>query len=156
MSRKVCRQSAIDSLAMREKIPAQIEAFMSKHRLDIRGFSLVTMTSEQTLRAWKSGTTTPPGIMAALLLALERSAEARDILGVGRYRKKNLNGNAIRKPSRPGKAADAIQDVTPPAKPAPAPAPAPALPAAPPVLQRFDEQLFVEGPMDMWCVTLPD
>jgi len=133
MSRKVCRESAIKAAEGRKAIPARIIAFMKKYNLNYKGMELVTGTLEQTVRKWADEGSLPPSCFGSLLTVLERSAEAREILGVNRYRMKKTQI-----PKRQQRQASTSGNKT----------VATNLP--------FDEALFVEGPTDMWEITVSE
>ena len=72
----------------REALPDRLAAFMKKYNLTSAGMALVLQTPHQTVRKWLLGTMTPASAAVPLMTVLENSAEARDLLGVTRYRHK--------------------------------------------------------------------
>ena len=75
-------------LPAREALPDRLTAFMKKYNLTSAGMALVLQTPHQTIRKWLSGNMVPQATAVPLLTVLEGSAEAREILGVTRYRHK--------------------------------------------------------------------
>jgi hypothetical protein len=150
MSRKACRQGTLEALAMRNEIPERINLFMQRYKLDLRGASLVFWSAEQTVRKWKLGSNTPPAVLGALLFVLERSEEARVLLGVGRFRNKNIGADKApprKKAVKPDAAAETQPAVIAvPEEPGAFVAEQPPSPS--PELEL--------NPVDIWCVTLPD
>lgn len=119
------------ALPARESLGPRIIAFMDKYFLTQAAYALLTWSSEQSVGDWIKGRTIPPGPAAALLTVLEQSEEARQILGVARYRSKN----AVRKTKRTAARRSRTADKN-------------AVPIE--TAQFFDPDLFVEGPVSMW------
>ena len=139
MSRKAVRPEAIDSRQKRKEGAVQLAAFMLKYKLDIRGISMLFNTLSQTIRKWENGDNVPPAILAVLLNVLDKSPEARQVIGLARHRNPNIS-----RAQPPVK-----NQVHPPRRKA-------AAPSAPAPERRFDPELFAEGPMDMWTVNIEE
>lgn len=160
MSRKVCRAPAVAAMEVRRDLPERLTAFMLKYRLDFHGMSILLHTAEQTVRKWQKGVNTPPGMMKSLLDLLERSEEAREIAGMRRLRNNNFTKARLTRNKKDRAPITTEKE----SEPIPVRSPVPLASkqerqsypqAASSEPEPFDEELFVEGSMDIWAVTVP-
>lgn len=96
MAREAKSREVIELTALRQGLPARIEAFMKKYNLKPAGFGLIVRTTEQNVGCWLSGKALPPGPVVSLMDILEQSEEARQILGVYRYRSKKPQQRSVK------------------------------------------------------------
>ena len=138
MAREAKSREALELMVLRQGLPARMEIFMKKYNLKAAGFGLVVRTTEQNVRGWLAGKALPPGPVVPLMDVLEQSEEARQILGVYRYRSKKPQQRSVKPRSERERRAGlelAAQN-----KPARRSDP------------YFDVDLFLEGPVN-WPVS---
>lgn len=138
MAREAKSREALELIALRQELRERIEALMKRYNLKPAGFRLVIRTTEQNVRGWLAGKALPPALLVALMDALEQSEEARQILGVYRYRSKKPQQRSVK--PRPERERRAGLELAAQNKPARKDDP------------YFDVDLFLEGPVN-WPVS---
>jgi hypothetical protein len=138
MAHEAKSREVLELMTLRQKLPARIETFMKKYSLKPAGIGLIVRAAEQNVRGWLMGRALPPGPVVPLMDVLEQSEEARQILGVYRYRSKKSQQRSV-KPRRE-RERQAGLELAAQNKPARKNAP------------YFDVDLFLEGPVN-WPVS---
>jgi DNA-binding transcriptional regulator YiaG len=134
-------REVLELTALRQALRDRIEALGKKYNLKPLAFALIFKTTEQNVRNWLKGKALPPGPVVALMEVLEQSEEARQLLGVYRYRSKAQQRRAIK--PRPAHKRQASREL-----------------AEKNELIRgndayFDVELFLEGPVN-WPTQKPE
>ena len=96
MAREAKSRETLELMTLRQGLPARIETFMKKYNLKPAGFGLVVRTTDQNVRCWLTRKALPPGPVVPLMDVLEQSEEARQILGVYRYRSKRPQQRSVK------------------------------------------------------------
>jgi hypothetical protein len=134
----------------------QMEEFLVKFNLNWVGLGLVLGVTPATLSQWKSGRCHPAETVVNFLYVLERSAEARELAGVNRWRLKRRRSDKPKSSTKPpaaknaGDQAEVCVTSAAPSEQGKEGQIQPVVSDSELASDRFDIERFLEGSMDMW------